>query len=97
MKLECYVSIIRVCISAYVPRLRVFLHYRGHSLDQLTCGDWLLVNQVVLLCQFPSSSHQNPVSMKVHFRYPCGPYGKDKLQKDPTPPLQRKIKDVFPP
>lgn len=34
----------------YSPRLCVFLHYRCHPLDKLTCGNWLLVNQVVLLC-----------------------------------------------
>lgn len=47
----------------YLPRLCVLLHYRGHSLDKLACGDWFLVNQVVLLCQFPGSSHQNPARM----------------------------------
>lgn len=52
--------------SFYPPWLCVLLHYGGDSLDKLPCGNGLLVNQVVLLCQFPGSPHQNPTKMTTY-------------------------------
>jgi len=46
-----------VHLCEYAPRLCVLLHYGRHPLDELTGGDRLLVNQEVLLCQLPGSSH----------------------------------------
>lgn len=37
------------------------MHNRSHSLYQLTCGDWLLVYQKILLSQLSCSSDQHPV------------------------------------